>query len=193
MAEWSKALVLGTSLRAWVRIPLQSRFIFFSPGRRWAHLLLVVPRHLCRRSYTKVPPQTCQLLSPTAPPPTFSSHTIRTLVTQTVYQTTKLHPLLVELRAPNEYLVIHTSYLHSFSVRTNVVYKDVIELGEPSNQSGSPSPLWWRPPTYEQNDPYSTNIDRGHSRHTNYQIDTRTYDTGLHDGACVLTRVPALS
>ena len=31
MAEWSKALVLGTSLRAWVRIPLQSDQ-FFSPG-----------------------------------------------------------------------------------------------------------------------------------------------------------------
>ena len=29
MAEWSKALVLGTSLRAWVRIPLQSRQVFF--------------------------------------------------------------------------------------------------------------------------------------------------------------------
>ena len=28
MAEWSKALVLGTSLRAWVRIPLQSRQLF---------------------------------------------------------------------------------------------------------------------------------------------------------------------
>jgi hypothetical protein len=187
MAEWSKALVLGTSLRAWVRIPLQSRFFLFPVGDglisySWRR---IVPRHLCSRSYTKVPPQTCQLLSPTAPQPTFSSHTIRTLVTQTVYQTTKLHPLLVELRAPNEYLVIHTSYLHSFSVRTNVVYKDVIELGEPSNQSGSPSPLWWRPPTYEQNDPYSTNIDRGHSRHTNYQIDTRTYDTDLHDRACV--------
>ena len=26
MAEWSKALVLGTSLRAWVRIPLVSLF-----------------------------------------------------------------------------------------------------------------------------------------------------------------------
>ena len=26
MAEWSKALVLGTSLRAWVRIPLVSHF-----------------------------------------------------------------------------------------------------------------------------------------------------------------------
>ena len=30
MAEWSKALVLGTSLRAWVRIPLQSESIFSS-------------------------------------------------------------------------------------------------------------------------------------------------------------------
>lgn len=29
MAEWSKALVLGTSLRAWVRIPLVSIFIPF--------------------------------------------------------------------------------------------------------------------------------------------------------------------
>ena len=32
MAEWSKALVLGTSLRAWVRIPLQSENIFSRGG-----------------------------------------------------------------------------------------------------------------------------------------------------------------
>ena len=28
MAEWSKALVLGTSLRAWVQIPLMSTKLF---------------------------------------------------------------------------------------------------------------------------------------------------------------------
>jgi hypothetical protein len=33
MAEWSKALVLGTSLRAWVRIPLQS-VVFEKKGKQ---------------------------------------------------------------------------------------------------------------------------------------------------------------
>ena len=30
MAEWSKALVSGTSLRAWVQIPLMSNYYYFS-------------------------------------------------------------------------------------------------------------------------------------------------------------------
>ena len=40
MAEWSKALVLGTSLRAWVRIPLQSENFFLGP---YTKIILIPP------------------------------------------------------------------------------------------------------------------------------------------------------
>ncbi len=41
MAEWSKALVLGTSLRAWVRIPLVSQIYFLGVDDcyRWCLVL----------------------------------------------------------------------------------------------------------------------------------------------------------
>ena len=47
MAEWSKALVLGTSLRAWVRIPLQSENIF-SPWCKLETWWKCIFRHLQR-------------------------------------------------------------------------------------------------------------------------------------------------
>ena len=43
MAEWSKALVLGTSLRAWVRIPLTSRhFQQLIPGNHFLYTLFYI-------------------------------------------------------------------------------------------------------------------------------------------------------
>ncbi|KAE8896558.1 hypothetical protein PF005_g31699 [Phytophthora fragariae] len=46
MAERSKALVLGTSLRAWVRIPLVSNFCLFALA---THLAAQVSVHFIHR------------------------------------------------------------------------------------------------------------------------------------------------
>jgi hypothetical protein len=58
MAEWSKALVLGTSLRAWVRIPLQSVVFVFRSGRKLISFFLPivsVTLHTTKSNCCRVP------------------------------------------------------------------------------------------------------------------------------------------